>query len=41
MARPRYPKSTGPLPPPLPPATRTVGQLVAEIVKLYGDGSGS
>jgi hypothetical protein len=37
MARPRYPKSTGPLPPPLPPATRTVGQLVAESLKLYGD----
>ena len=26
-----------PLPPPLPPETRTVGQLVAETVKLYGD----
>ena len=26
-----------PLPPPLPPETRTVGQLVAESVKLYGD----
>ena len=26
-----------PLPPPLPPETRTVGQLVAEAVKLYGD----
>jgi hypothetical protein len=25
------------LPPPLPPETRTVGQLVAETVKLYGD----
>jgi hypothetical protein len=25
------------LPPPLPPETRTVGQLVAEAVKLYGD----
>ena len=37
MARPRYPKSSGPLPPPLPPATRTVGQLVAESLKLYGD----
>src|SRR6476659_8618696 len=37
MARPRYPKSTGPLPPPLPPATRTVGQMVAESLKLYGD----
>ena len=37
MARPRYPKSTGPLPPPLPPLTRTVGQLVAETLKIYGD----
>ncbi len=37
MARPRYPKSSGPLPPALPPATRTVGQLVAETLKLYGD----
>ena len=26
-----------PLPPPLPPETRTVGQLVAESLKLYGD----
>ena len=25
------------LPPPLPPETRTVGQLVAESVRLYGD----
>ena len=25
----------GPLPPPLPPATRTVGQLVAETINLY------
>ncbi len=37
MPRPRYPKSSGPPPPPLPPATRTVGQLVAETVKLYSD----
>ena len=36
MSRPRYPKSSGPLPPPLPPATRTVGQLVAETLRLYG-----
>ena len=36
MPRARYPKSSGPLPPPLPPATRTVGQLVAETIKLYG-----
>ena len=25
-----------PLPPPLPPETRTIGQLVAETIKLYG-----
>lgn len=36
MARPRYARSTGPLPPPLPPETRTVGQLVAETIRLYG-----
>ena len=36
MARPRYQKHEGPLPPPLPPETRTVGQLVAETVRLYG-----
>ena len=29
-------RSSGPLPPPLPPETRTVGQLVAESVRLYG-----
>ena len=28
--------STKPLPPPLPPETRTIGQLVAEAVRLYG-----
>lgn len=37
MARPRYPKSNAPLPPPLSPATRTVGQLVAETLRLYGN----
>jgi hypothetical protein len=26
-----------PLPPPLPPAERTVGQVVAEAIRLYGD----
>lgn len=36
MPRHRYPKSSGPPPPPLPPETRTVGQLVAETLKLYG-----
>jgi hypothetical protein len=28
--------SKAPLPPPLPPETRTVGQLVAEAIRLYG-----
>lgn len=36
MARPRYPKSGGPLPPALPPAERTVGQVVAESLRFYG-----
>ncbi len=36
MARHGYPKSSGPLPPPLSPAARTVGQLVAETLHLYG-----
>ena len=36
MARPRYPRSQEPLPPPLPPETRTVGQLVAGTIRLYG-----
>lgn len=36
MARPRYPKHTGPPPPALPPALQTVGQLVAETLRLYG-----
>lgn len=34
--RPRYPRSDAPLPPPLPPETRTVGQLVAESLRFYG-----
>ena len=37
MARPRYPKSSGPLPAPLSPLARTVGQLVAETLKTYGE----
>jgi hypothetical protein len=37
VARPRYPKTHGPLPPPLPPETRTVGQLVAETLRFYGE----
>jgi hypothetical protein len=36
VARPRYPRTEGPLPPPLPPESRTVGQLVAEAARLYG-----
>ena len=36
MARPRYPRSAGPLPPPLPPERRTVGQLIAETIRIYG-----
>jgi len=35
MAR-REKRPAGPLPPPLPPETRTVGQLVAESIRLYG-----
>lgn len=37
MARARYPKHAGPPPPPLPPETRTVGQVVGESVKFYRD----
>jgi hypothetical protein len=37
MARPRYPSSSGPLPPALPPVSRTVGQLVAETLRVYGE----
>ncbi len=36
MPRPQYPKHAGPPPPALPPALQTVGQLVAETLKLYG-----
>ena len=35
MAR-RQKRADGPLPPPLPPETRTIGQLVAEAIRLYG-----
>jgi hypothetical protein len=37
MAKRRKRRDDGPLPPPLPPETRTVGQLVAESIRLYGD----
>ena len=36
MASPRYPGSEAALPAPLPPETRTVGQLVAEAIRFYG-----
>jgi hypothetical protein len=36
MARTRRARPSEPLPPPLPPAERTVGQLVAETIRLYG-----
>ena len=36
MARPRYPSSSGPRPAPLSPVARTVGQLVAETLQVYG-----
>lgn len=35
MARPRYPAKNEPRPAPLPPASRTVGQVVAEAIALY------
>jgi len=37
MAKRRKRRDDSPLPPPLPPETRTVGQLVAETLRLYGD----
>ena len=36
MARLSYPRAGQPLPAALPPATRTVGQLIAETIRLYG-----
>jgi hypothetical protein len=36
VGRPRYPRHTGPPPPALPPVAQTIGQLVAETVRLYG-----
>ncbi len=35
MARPSYPRANEPLPAALPPGERTVGQLVAETIRLY------
>src|SRR5664279_6609012 len=37
MARPTYPRAAEPRPAALPPAERTVGQLVAESIRFYGD----
>ena len=37
MARPSYPRAGEPRPAALPPEQRTVGQLVAESVRIYGD----
>jgi len=37
MARPTYPRAGEPRPAALPPAERTVGQLVAESVRFYGE----
>src|SRR6266480_4468364 len=36
MARQKRRREPQPAPPPLPPETRTVGQLVAETIRLYG-----
>ena len=36
MSRPPRSRAREPLPPPLPPETRTVGQLVAETLHIYG-----
>ena len=35
-ARPKRPRRTHQLPPPLPPGRRTIGQLVAETIRFYG-----
>jgi hypothetical protein len=37
MARPTYPRASEPRPAALPPAERTVGQLVAESIRFYGE----
>ena len=36
MARPKYPRSSGPVPAALPPEVRPVGQVIAEAIRLYG-----
>jgi hypothetical protein len=36
MARKKRPREPQPVPPPLPPETRTVGQLVAETIRFFG-----
>ena len=35
-AKPKRPRRTHELPPPLPPGTRTIGQLVSETIRFYG-----
>jgi hypothetical protein len=40
MARPSYPRAGEPRPAALPPEERTVGQLVAESVRFYGENFG-
>jgi hypothetical protein len=37
MARPSYPRAGGPRPAALPPDRRTVGQVVAESIRIYGE----
>jgi hypothetical protein len=37
MARPTYPRAGEPRPAALPPAERTVGQVVAESIRIYGE----
>jgi hypothetical protein len=36
VARPKYPRSSGPVPAALPPESRPVGQVIAEAIRLYG-----
>ena len=37
MARPTYPRAGEPRPAALPPETRTVGQVIAESIRIYGE----